>query len=55
MLTVALDHERLYDIMTDHLEVRVANPVTDGSLRASEEVVEDSNLMAKNHETVDKM
>lgn len=41
--------------MADHLEVGVADPVTDSRLGASEEIVEYSDLVAQNHETVNKM
>jgi len=30
-LTVTLDHERLDDVVTDHLKVGMADPMTDGS------------------------
>ena len=54
-LTVAFDHEWFYNIMADQLEVGMANPVTDGCLGTSEEIVQDSDLMTENHETVYKM
>lgn len=41
--------------MTDHLKVGVPNPVTDGGLGASEEVVQYGYFMPEKHETVDKV
>lgn len=41
--------------MSHHLEVRVTNPVTDGGLGSSEKVVDDGDLMAEEHETVNEM
>ena len=38
-LTVALNHEGFDNVVTDHLEVRVTNPVTDSGLGASKEIV----------------
>jgi hypothetical protein len=53
--TVALDHERFDDIMTNQLKVGVANPVRDARLGTSEKVVEHGNLMTEEHEAVDEM
>lgn len=53
--TVALNHERLDNIMSNDLEVRMADPVTDGSFRSGEVIIEYSDLVAKKHKTVDKM
>ena len=41
--------------MSYHLEIGMTDPVTDGSLGAGEEIVEDSDFMAQKHQTVDKM
>ena len=54
-LTVALNHERLDDIMSDHLKVGVTDPVTDGGLGAGEEIVDDRDFMTQEHQTVDEM
>lgn len=54
-LTVALNHERLNDIVSNELKVGVTDPVGDGSLGTSEEVVKDGNLVAEEHESVDEM
>lgn len=53
--TIALNHERLDDIVADQLKVGMADPVTKTGLGAREEVVEDSDLMAEQHETIDQM
>lgn len=53
--TVALSHIRVDDVVADELEVGVADPVADRGLRAGEEVVEDSHLVAEQHEAVDKV
>jgi hypothetical protein len=65
-LTVNLDHERLDNIVPDHLEVGVTNPVRDlvsakpgttthGSPGTGEEVVEDGDLVTEEHETIDQV
>jgi len=54
-LTVTLNHEWLDDIMSDHLKVGMADPVADGGLGASEEVVEDGNFMTQEHQAVDEV
>lgn len=54
-LTVAFNHEGFNDIVSDHLEIGVANPVTDSSLRTGEKVVKNSDFMTEKHETVNKM
>lgn len=41
--------------MANHLEVGVADPVANGGLGASEEVVDDCDFMTKDHETIDEM
>lgn len=50
--TIALNHKRFDNVMSNHLEVWVPNPVTDGSFGPREEVVENSYFMAEKHETV---
>jgi hypothetical protein len=52
---VAFNHEGLDDIVTDHLKVGMSDPMTDGSLGTGEEVVEDGNVMTKEHKAVDKV
>ncbi len=54
-LTITLDHERLHDVVTDHLEIGVTNPMTDSGLRSGKEVVKDGHLMSEEHETVNKV
>ena len=54
-LTITLNHEGLNDVVADHLEVGVADPMTDRGLRTGEKVVQDGNFMAKEHETVDEV
>ena len=46
LLTVAFNHEGFNDIVANHLEVGVSDPMADSGLRTSEEVVDDGNLMA---------
>lgn len=41
--------------MADHLEIRVADPMTDGCFGSSEEIVEDSDFMTEEHQSVDEM
>lgn len=41
--------------MANHLEVRVANPVTDSRLRTSEKIVDHSDFVAQNHQAVDEV
>lgn len=53
--TIALDHERLNDIVADHLEVGVTDPVGQAGLGTSEEVVDNGDIVAQEHETVDEM
>jgi hypothetical protein len=43
--TVAFDHEWLDDIVSNEFKVRVANPMADSCLGASEEIVKNSDLM----------
>lgn len=54
-LTIALNHEGLYDVMADHLKVGVAAPMSDGGLGTGEEVIEHGDLMAKKHQAIDQM
>ncbi len=53
--TIAFNHEWLDNVVTDHLEVGVSNPVTDGGFGTGEKIVEDGDLMAEKHQPVDKM
>lgn len=53
--TVTFNHERLDDIVTDHLKVGVSDPVTDGGLGSSEKVVDNGHFMPEKHEAIDKM
>jgi len=48
-LTVTLNHEWLDDIMSYHLKVGMSDPVADGGLGASEEVIEDGNFVTQEH------
>ena len=41
--------------MTKHFKVRVTDPVANSSLGAGEEVVQDGNLVAEEHKTVNQM
>ena len=54
-LTVTFNHEWFDDIVSNHLKIGVADPVTDSSLGTSKEVVNDGNLMTQEHETVDEV
>jgi hypothetical protein len=42
---VALDHEGLDDIVSNQLEIRMADPMGDARLGTSKEVVEHSDLV----------
>lgn len=53
--TITLDHERLNNVVSDHLKVGVTNPVADGGLGAGEEVVDDRDFMPEEHKTIDKV
>lgn len=53
--TVALNHEGLDNVVADHLKVGVTDPVRDRGLGAGEEVIEDSNFMAEEHQAVNQM
>ena len=55
VLTVALGHVGLHDIMPDHLEIGVANPMADGGFGASKEIIEDRDLVSEEHQTVDEV
>ena len=46
LLTVALNHEGFDDIVANHLEVGVSDPMADSGLRTSEEVVDNGNFVA---------
>ncbi len=54
-LTIALNHEGLNNVVTNHLKVGVTNPVADGGFRSSEEIVEDGDFMTQEHQTVYEM
>lgn len=54
-LTIALNHEGLNNVVTNHLKVGVTNPVAYGGFRSSEEIVEDGDFMTQEHQTVDEM
>jgi len=54
-LTVTLNHKWLDNIMSDHLKVGMTDPVADGGLGASEEVIDDGDLMAQEHQAIDEM
>ena len=41
--------------MSNEFKVRVTDPVRDGGLEASEEVVEDGDFMTKEHEAIHKV
>jgi len=51
--TIAFNHEWFNHIMTDQLEVGVANPMVNGGFRPSEEIVENGDFMAEKHKSVD--
>lgn len=53
--TVTFDHERLDNVVSDHLKVGVTDPVADGGLGAGEEVVEDGDFVAQEHESIDQV
>ena len=53
--TVAFDHEGLDDIVSDQLEIRMADPMGDARLGTGEEIIEHGHLVAKEHETIDQM
>jgi hypothetical protein len=53
--TIALDHEGFDDIVANQFKVGVADPVRDARFGAGEEVVEDGDLVAEEHESVDEM
>lgn len=53
--TITFDHEGLNNIMTDQFKVRMTNPMANRCLRAGEEVVKDRDLVAEEHQTVDKV
>ena len=55
VLTVALSHVGLHDVMPDHLEIGMANPMADGGFRASKEIIEDRDLVSEEHQTVDEV
>lgn len=48
-LTIALNHEGFDDIVSDHLEVGMSDPVADGGLGAGEKVIDDGNFMTQEH------
>ena len=48
-LTVTLNHERFDHIVSNHLKVGMADPVTNCGLGASEKVIEDGNFVAQEH------
>lgn len=54
-LTVALNHERLDDIVSDQLKIGVADPMVDGGLGAGEKVVDNGDLMTQEHQTVNEV
>lgn len=51
-LTVAFNHEWFNNIMSNHLEVGMSDPVAHIRTGTGEEVVEDSDLMTKNHKSI---
>ena len=55
LLTVDFNHERFHDIVTNELEIRVSDPVTDCRLRTGEEVIDDSHLVPKEHQAVNEV
>ncbi len=52
-LTIALNHEGLDDVMSDHFEVRMSVPMANGCFGSGEEIVQDSDFMPEEHEPVD--
>ncbi|PPQ79576.1 hypothetical protein CVT25_003458 [Psilocybe cyanescens] len=55
MLTIAFNHKRFNNIVSDHFKVGMTNPMADGSLGAGKEVVENCNFMTEKHQSVNKM
>lgn len=55
MHTITFNHEWFDNIVSHHLEVGVANPVTDSGLGSSKEVIDDGNLMTEEHKAVNEM
>lgn len=54
-LTVALNHEWLHNVVSDHLKVGMANPVADRSLGAGEKVIDNGDFVAQEHQAVDEV
>ena len=55
VLTVTLNHERLDDVMSDHLKVGMADPVADRGLGPSEKVIDNGHFVTQEHQTVDQV
>lgn len=53
--TITFNHEWFDNIVPDHLEVRVADPVAYVRTRTSEEIVKYGDFMTQKHEAVDQM
>ena len=54
-LTITLNHEWFDNIMSYHLKVGMADPVTDGGLGAGEEIIDDGDFMTQKHQTVNEV
>ena len=52
---IDFDVERLHDIVVDKLEIFVRQPVLDVPLSPREEIVDNDEFMALDHELVDKV
>jgi hypothetical protein len=53
--TVTFNHERLNNIMSDHLKVGMADPMADGGFGAGEEVIDNGHFVTQEHQTVHEM
>lgn len=52
---IDFDVERLHDIVVDKFKIFVCQPVLDVPLSSREEIVDNDEFMALDHELVDKM
>ena len=53
--TVTFDHERFNYVMSNHLKIGMADPVSDSGFGSGEKVVQDGDFMTEKHQTIDKM
>ena len=52
---IDFDVERLHDIVVDEFKILVRQPVLDISFSSSEEIIDNDEFMALDHQLVDKM